>query len=126
MLQFTTRQRRVGGLLGALLAACAVAVASGAAARSSNSSPPVSAIGISPSGCALGRTDSKQLAAEAILPDGTREDITSDPRTHWSTGSENVATASETGTVVGVNVGVTTVTVTFGGATRTVTCAVGP
>jgi hypothetical protein len=128
MLQLTRPQRIVGALLGAVLSAGAVvAAASGAAARAASGvSTTVSAIGISPSACVVGRTDSTQLAAEATLRDGSREDITSNPRTRWLTANASIATADRTGTVVGVNVGVTTVTVAFDGATRSVSCAVGP
>jgi trimeric autotransporter adhesin len=94
------------------------------ACASSTSSPNVSAIGVSPSPCAVGRTDSQQMSASATLPDGTKKDVTS--VSSWSTGNANTATVNASGIVVGVNAGVTKVTASYEGATGSVDCAVGP
>jgi hypothetical protein len=86
----------------------------------------VSAIGISPSVCVVGRTDSKQLSAEATLPDGSKTDITSNTQTTWSSANTDTATVNEGGVVVGVNPGVTKITASFEGATGSIDCTVGP
>jgi Bacterial Ig-like domain (group 2) len=93
---------------------------------SSTSSSSVSAIAVSPSVCVVGRTSSKQLTAEATLPDGGKEDITSNAATGWSSDNTNTLTVSTTGVVVGVNAGITKVTASFEGASGSVECTVSP
>jgi S1-C subfamily serine protease len=97
-----------------------------AACGSSTSSSSVSAIAVSPSPCAVGRTDSQQMSAVATLPDGTKQTITTSPGVTWSTGNQNTATVDAQGIVVGVNAGVTSVTAAYEGATGSVDCTVGP
>ncbi len=77
-----------------------------------------------PDPCAVGRTDSVHLSALATLPDGTKKDITTD--SEWSTANSNTATVDSSGTVVGVNAGVTSITASYSGATGSVDCTVGP
>jgi S1-C subfamily serine protease len=91
---------------------------------SSSSSPAVSAIAVTPSPCAVGRTDSVQMTATATLPNGTTENITSDAA--WSTTNSQTATVNATGVVVGVNAGVTSITAAYEGATGSIDCTVGP
>ncbi len=92
----------------------------------STSSATVSAISISPSVCLVARTSSKQLSAEATMPDGSKMDITSNSGTTWSTANPNTATVSSSGVVVGVNAGVTRVTANYGGASGSIECTVSP
>jgi hypothetical protein len=58
------------------------------------------------------------------MPDGTKKDITSEGS--WSTDNAKTATVDKSGVLVGVNVGVTKITVTFEGATGTEECTVTP
>jgi hypothetical protein len=97
-----------------------------ACSGSSTSSPTVSTIVLSPSPCTVSRSNSVQLTAEATLPDGTKENVTSVSGTVWSTGNSNTATVNQSGVVVGVNLGVTAITAAFEGATGSVECTVGP
>jgi hypothetical protein len=92
-----------------------VVLAAAACGGSSTSSATISAIAISPSPCALGRTDSLQMSALATLPDGTKMDITSRQGVAWMTGNSNTATANPTGVVVGVNAGITAITAEYQG-----------
>jgi hypothetical protein len=107
-------------LLVSLIAGAGLCTACG----SSSSSPSVSAIGVSPSPCAVGRTDSQQMTASATLPDGSKQDVTG--ASAWSTDNANVATVNPSGVVVGVNPGVTKITATYQGATGSVDCTIGP
>jgi hypothetical protein len=93
---------------------------------SSSSSPTISAIGISPDPCVVGRTDSIQMKAEATTPDGSKEDITAASGVQWSSGNTNTLTVNQSGVVVGVNAGVTSVKVAYSGATGSIDCTVGP
>jgi hypothetical protein len=97
-----------------------------AACSSSTSSPTVSVIAISPTPCGVGRTDSLQMSAVATLPDGTKETVTASPGIAWSTGNSNTATISASGVLVGVNAGITAVTVDYQGATSSINCTVAP
>jgi hypothetical protein len=97
-----------------------------AACGSSTPSSSVSAIAVSPDPCAVGRTDSVQMRAEATMPDGSKSDITSAAGATWSSGNTNVLTVNGSGVVVGVNPGVTSVNVAYHGATGTIDCTVGP
>ncbi len=108
------------GLFAVTLFGAALCVACG----SSTSSSSVSAIGVSPSPCAVGRTDSQQMSASATLPDGTKKDVTA--AATWSTDNSNTATVNPSGVVVGVNAGVTKITASYEGATGSVDCTVGP
>jgi hypothetical protein len=104
-----------------------IAVAMAAAGcGSSTSSPTVSAIAVSPDPCAVGRTDSIQMKAEATKPDGSKEDITSASGVQWSSGNTSTLTVNQSGVAVGVNAGVTAVNVAYSGATGSIDCAVGP
>ena len=94
------------------------------ACGSSSSSSTVSAIAVSPSPCAVGRTNSIQMSAEATLPNGTKEDVTG--TSGWSTGDSNTATIDASGVLVGVNAGVTKVTAEFQGASGSIDCTVAP
>ena len=105
---------------------CVVAAMLAAGCGSSTSSPTVSAIGISPDPCAVGRTDSIQMKAQATLPDGSKQDITAASGVEWSSGNTSTLTVNESGVVVGVNAGVTSVKVAYSGATGSVDCTVGP
>ena len=60
------------------------------------------------------------------MPDGSKSDITGASGVAWSSGNSNVLTVNDEGVVVGVNPGVTSVKVTYEGATGTVDCTVGP
>jgi hypothetical protein len=93
---------------------------------SSTSSPTVSAIGVSPDPCAVGRTDSIQMKAQATMPDGSKEDITTASGVRWSSGNTSTLTVNQSGVVVGVNAGVTSVEVAYSGATGSIDCTVGP
>jgi len=88
------------------------------------SSSTISAIELSPSPCAVGRTDSVQMSAVATLPNGTKETITAVAT--WSTANSQTATVNPDGVVVGVNVGVTAITAEYQGATGTLDCTVAP
>jgi uncharacterized protein YjdB len=107
------------------IAALGVAVAA-CASTSSSSSSTVSAIAVSPSPCTVGRTDSRQLTALATLPDGTKQDITSNEATQWSSANPQTATVNAAGVVVGVNAGITRITANYMGASGSVECTVGP
>ena len=109
-----------------LLTSSLVMFAAVACGGSSASSSTVSAIAISPSPCAVGRTDSVQMAARATLPDGTQVQVGSNPGVAWTTGNSSTATVNATGMVVGVNAGITSVTAEYQGATGSVDCTVGP
>lgn len=108
----------------AIAVSCTLAALATACGGTSTPSSKVSAIELSPSPCVVSRTGSKQLTAHATLPDGTKRDITSDAS--WSTDNEHTATVSKSGMLVGVNGGVTKITVTYEGATGTEDCAVTP
>ncbi len=54
-----------------------------------------------------------QFSAQAVLPDGTVENVTSTAT--WQSANTAIATVSTTGLVTGVSAGTTTVTVTFQG-----------
>jgi hypothetical protein len=108
-----------------LTAAAFVGAAAGCGS-SSTSSATVSAIAISPSPCSVSRTNSTQLTASATLRDGTKQDITSVFGVKWSTADGNTATVNGSGVLVGVNPGVTGVTVEYQGATGTEDCTVTP
>lgn len=97
-----------------------------AACGSSTPSSSVSAIGLSPDPCAVGRTDSVQMHAQATMPDGSKSDITAASGVAWSSGDTNVLTVNDEGVVVGVNAGVTSVKVSYQGATGTLDCTVSP
>lgn len=96
------------------------------ACGSSTPSSSVSAIGVDPDPCAVGRTNSIQMSAQATMPDGSRKDITSATGAQWSSGNTNVLTVNASGVVVGVNPGVTPVKIAYEGATGSVDCTVGP
>jgi hypothetical protein len=93
---------------------------------SSTSSATVSAIALSPDPCALGRTKTQQMAATATLNDGTKENISNAPGAAWSSANDQTATVSSQGVVVGVNAGVTSITIGFQGATGSLDCTIGP
>jgi hypothetical protein len=95
------------------------------ASGASTSSSTVSAIAVSPAPCAVGRTDSVQMSAIATMPDGTKESLTS-KAVEWTTGNASTATVNAAGVLVGVNAGVTAVTVAYEGATGSIDCTVGP
>jgi uncharacterized protein YjdB len=97
-----------------------------AACGSSTSSAQVSAIGVSPDPCAVGRTDTQQMSATATLTDGTKQNISSDQGARWSSANTGTATVSSSGVVVGVNAGVTSITIAFEGATGSLDCTVSP
>ncbi len=99
---------------------------SGVGCASSTSSPSVSAIALSPSPCGVSRTRSVQMGALATLTDGTKVDIGRTSEATWSSANTDTATASKSGVVVGVNVGVTTITVAYKGATGSLDCTVTP
>jgi len=101
-----------------------LAFASACSSGSSTSSATVSAIAVSPNPCAVGHTDSVQMSALATLPDGTKKDITGSAT--WATDNSNTATVNGTGTVVGVNAGVTAISASYQGAEGKVDCTVGP
>ena len=110
-----------------LRSACCIAIAMVAAGcGSSTSSPTVSAIGVSPDPCAVGRTNSIQMKAQATMPDGSKKDITEASGVEWSSGNTNTLTVNQSGVVVGVNAGVTAVDVSYQGATGSIDCTVGP
>lgn len=111
---------KVGCMFLLVVAAC------GAGSGSSTSSSTISAIELSPSPCAVTRTDSVRMAAVATMPDGTKENITSAAGVAWSTGNSNTATVDGTGVVVGVNDGITAITAAYQGATGSLDCTVGP
>jgi uncharacterized protein YjdB len=93
---------------------------------SSTSSSTVSAIGLSPDPCALGRTKTQQMTATATLMDGSKEGISSPQGAVWSSANTNTATVDQNGVVVGVNAGSTGITIAFQGATGTLDCTIGP
>jgi hypothetical protein len=112
--------------LGWASAAALVAATAIGCGSSSTSSSTVSAIAISPSPCGVSRTNSTQLTASATLHDGTKQDITSTFGVKWSTGDSNTATVNQSGVLVGVNPGVTGVTVEYQGASGSEDCTVTP
>ena len=85
-----------------------------------------STLSVSPNPMALSVGDSKQLKAEAVFADGSKEDVTENPSTIWTSNNPQTATVDSKGHVVGVNAGVTNVNVSFGGANRTVPITVLP
>jgi hypothetical protein len=111
------------GLFAALFVLFSV---SGIACGSSTSSTTVSAIALSPSPCGMTRTNSVQMSALATLTDGTKVDIGKSSSAVWSAANTDTATASSSGVVVGVNVGVTTITVAYLGATGSLDCTITP
>lgn len=92
--------------------------------NSSTSSPAVSAIALSPSPCAVSRSNSVQMHAMATLPDGTKKDVTSLAK--WSSGNTQTLTVDQGGTIVGVNTGITAVTAEYEKANGTLDCTVSP
>ena len=127
--RFSSSPSGVPAVSAGALAAFSALVLAGALAGGCASSTPsstVSAIAISPSVCVVTRTNSKQLSAEATLPDGSKMDISSNSTTTWSTGNTNTATVNASGVVVGVNPGVTQITASYGGATGSIECTVSP
>jgi len=70
--------------------------------------------------------ESKQLKAEATLADGSKADITDNPATIWTSDDPQTATVDSKGNVVGAKGGLTNVSVSYGGATRTVVVTVVP
>lgn len=96
----------------------------GACSDAATSSPSVSVISLSPSPCGITRTDSVQMSAMATYPDGTKEEVRDKSGIVWSTGNVNTATVSQTGIVVGVSAGITSISAFYEGATGSVDCAV--
>ncbi len=84
--------------------------------------PPAS-LDLTPTGgfVAIGKT--ANLAAAAVYPDGRRTDVTA--QAVWSSSNTAVATFSAAGTLRGVSAGTVTVTVTFGGQSKTGSFQVG-
>jgi hypothetical protein len=101
------------------------AVACGASGTSTSSAQ-VSAISIAPDPCAVGRTATQQMTATATLNDGSKQGLTSAEGATWSSANTGTATVSNNGVVVGVNAGVTSITVAYEGATGSLDCTVGP
>ena len=101
-------------------------IAAAAACQSSTPSHAVSAISLSPDPCAMTRTNSVQMKALATLPNGTKEEIGMSPGAAWKSGNSHTAAVSATGMVVGVNTGVTGITVAYEGATGNLDCTVVP
>lgn len=108
------------------LAAAALATTLFACGEDSTSSATVSAIDLSPSPCTISRGDSRQLGAEATLPDGTKRNISADPTVTWTTDNKDTATVNPSGIVVGVSAGVTKITAAYQGATGSINCTVAP
>jgi hypothetical protein len=101
------------------------AIACGASGTSTSSAQ-VSAISIAPDPCAVGRTATQQMTATATLNDGSKQALSSGQGATWSSANTGTATVSNNGVVVGVNAGVTSITVAFEGATGSLDCTVGP
>lgn len=113
-------------ILVAALFALPVLAFGSACSSSDTSSATVSIIDLSPTPCAVTKTNSNQLTATATLPDGTKKDITTAAGVVWSTGNKDTATVSASGNVVGVNAGVVEIAATYQGAKGTASCTVTP
>jgi hypothetical protein len=105
-----------------LISALILCAACGASSTSSSS---ISAIALSPNPCGVAKTGSTKMTAEATFPDGTKEDLGSITGT-WSSANTNTATVNPEGIVVGVNVGITSITLAYRGASGSVNCTVAP
>ncbi|MBI5518416.1 MAG: Ig-like domain-containing protein [Deltaproteobacteria bacterium] len=85
----------------------------------------VTAVNITPSAAMTSTGGSAAFRAEAVLSDGTRQDVTATAA--WATSDASIATVSATGVATGVRPGVVTVTATVamarGMASLTVTAA---
>ena len=110
----------------ASLASLAALASACSSTGSSTSSATVSAIGLSPNPCAMGRTNSQQMTATATFTDSSKQNITTAPGAVWSSANTGTATVSAQGVVVGVNAGSTAITIAYEGATGTLDCTVGP
>ena len=82
----------------------------------------VSSITISPALFSIASGQNQQLTAQAVYPDGTSQDVTS--QATWSSSATNVATVSGTGLVSGVSAGTSTITATLGSVSRTAVATV--
>ncbi len=82
----------------------------------------VSSITISPALFSIASGQNQQLTAQAVYPDGTSQDVTS--QVTWSSSATNVATVSGTGLVSGVSAGTSTITATLGSVSRTAVATV--
>lgn len=78
----------------------------------SSSTSPSSVSSITITGTSPGVGSSSQLAATAIMSDGSTQDITSTAT--WASSTATVATVSSTGAVTGVGSGTSTITATVG------------
>ncbi len=104
-----------------LLALCAACGTS-----NNTSSAAVSEISITPSPCGVGKGDTISAHAQATLPDGSKEDITSSAGVEWTSSNTNTLTVTNTGIVVGVSAGITNINVAYLGATASLGCTVTP
>ena len=77
---------------------------------------------ISPALFSIASGQNQQLTAQAVYPDGTSQDVTS--QVTWSSSATNVATVSGTGLVSGVSAGTSTITATLGSVSRTAVATV--
>ncbi len=109
-----------------ILIAASLALVACSACGTSTSSSQVSAISITPDPCAVGRTATQQMTATATLNDGSKQGLSSAEGATWSSANTGTATVSNNGVVVGVNAGVTSITVAYEGATGSLNCTVGP
>ena len=82
----------------------------------------VSSITISPALFSIASGQNQQLTAQAVYPDGTSQDVTS--QVTWSSSATNVATVSGSGMVTGVSAGSSTITASLGAVSRTAVATV--
>jgi hypothetical protein len=99
--------------------ACSSSDGSSGGGSSSNKS--ISTLDVSPNPCIVGHAASQQMTAKATYADGTSADVTS--AVTWSVSDDN-ATITSSGNLVGTNIGTVTVTATLDGVTGTAGCGV--
>jgi hypothetical protein len=101
------------------LVACSSSNGSSGGGTSSNKS--ISTLDVSPNPCVVGHASSQQMTAKATYADGTSADVTD--AVTWSVSDDN-ATITSSGNLVGTNIGTVTVSATLDGVTGTAGCGV--
>ena len=79
--------------------------------------PEVASIFVSPSQFSVASGQAKQLTAQAVYSDGTRQDVTS--QVAWSSSNDSILAVASTGLATGVSTGTATITATLGSAAGT-------
>ena len=89
-----------------------------------DSSPTMTGIDISPTPCAVSQAAAIQLTATVTQPGGTKLDVTRFGE--WSSANTNTVTVDASGKVIGVSVGVTSITITYRDTSNSQQCSVVP